>query len=101
MKAHTSHKIIQRHWKENMYWYGRISTRKWWVKNINKLKNNTYRRGIYTSTCGVHTNTPTTPPHTHSHQIKIFKHLTIVTLDSGRKAKAEGGNFIFLKYFCI
>ena len=45
---------------------------------------------------------PQTPPtHTHSHQIKIFRHLTIVTLESGRKAKAEGGNFILLKYLCI
>ena len=25
-----------------------------------------YRRGIYSSTCGIYTNTPTNPPHTHT-----------------------------------
>lgn len=47
---------------------------------------------------------PQPPPHTHTHTFtpdKSIQHLTIVTLESGKKAKAEGGNFIFLKYCCI
>lgn len=62
-----------------------------------------YIEGAYMQVHVVHIQIHPQPPrtHTYSHQIKVSKHLTIVTLESGKKAKAEGGNFIFLKYFCI